>query len=176
MKRTKKPANGHRDTPQTDKSYLFKPLYEIGAEHLVNTMMGRPPLFPTPKDLLVECFKYFEWVNANPLYEEKGFAYQGNVARESFSKMRAMTLTGLQLFLGITDQTWRNYRDQSDFFGVVTYVEQAIYDQKFTGAAADLLNPKIIIRDLGLADKQELTGANGSPMTFRVKVDDDDSE
>jgi hypothetical protein len=175
MKRTKKP-NGHKDTPQTDKSYLFKPLYEIGAEHLVNSMVGKPRMFPTPKDLLTECFKYFEWVNANPLYEEKGFAYRGDVTKEPFAKMRAMTLTGLQLFLGISDQTWRDYRNKSEYLGVVTFVEQSIYDQKFTGAAADLLNPKIIIRDLGLADKQELTGANGSPMTFRVKVDDDDSE
>nr|WP_261640834.1 DNA-packaging protein [Erwinia mallotivora] len=34
--------------------------------------------------------------------------------------------------------------------------EQIIYNQKFTGAAADLLNANIIARELGLADKREV--------------------
>lgn len=41
---------------------------------------------------------------------------------------------------------------------VITQAEAVIYEQKFTGAAADLLNPNIIARDLGLADKKELSG------------------
>jgi hypothetical protein len=31
-----------------------------------------------------------------------------------------------------------------------------MYEQKFSGAAAGLLNPNIIARDLGLADKSEI--------------------
>ncbi|EOI7007498.1 terminase small subunit [Salmonella enterica subsp. enterica serovar Kentucky] len=34
-----------------------------------------------------------------------------------------------------------------DFCGVTTRAEQVIYDQKFSGAAADLLNANIIARD-----------------------------
>jgi hypothetical protein len=42
-------------------------------------------------------------------------------------------------------------------------IEKVIYNQKFTGAAADLLNSNIIARELGLSDKvqNEHTGANG---------------
>jgi hypothetical protein len=36
-------------------------------------------------------------------------------------------------------------------------VEEIIRTQKFEGASADLLNPNIIARDLGLADKQDNT-------------------
>ncbi|MDC9826565.1 terminase small subunit, partial [Devosia sp. ZB163] len=43
-------------------------------------------------------------------------------------------------------------------------VDEIIRAQKFEGAAAGLLNPNIIARDLGLADKQELTGKGGSPL------------
>ena len=53
-----------------------------------------------------------------------------------------------------------NYKNNPDFLGVVKEVEEIIYNQKFTGAAADLLNSNIIARELGLADKiaQETTG------------------
>ena len=40
----------------------------------------------------------------------------------------------------------------------------AIREQKFVGAAADFLNASIISRDLGLADKREISGPNGGPI------------
>ena len=86
----------------------------------------------------------------------KPFAYQGEVTQEPVAKMRAMTLTGLCLFLDISDDTWRNYRSNEDLLGVVSRAEKVIYDQKFSGAAADLLNANIIARDLGLAEKKEV--------------------
>jgi hypothetical protein len=47
---------------------------------------------------------------------------------------------------------------------VTTRVDEIIRTQKFQGAAADLLNPNIIARDLGLSEKSEITGANGAPL------------
>ena len=73
-------------------------------------------------------------------------------------KMRAMTQNGLFLFLGISPQTWANYRERDGFLEITARVESVIYEQKFTGAAADMLNPNIIARELGLADKKELSG------------------
>ena len=66
-----------------------------------------------------------------------------------------MTLSGLCLFIDIDLGTWDNYRKNQDFFRVTKEIEQIIYNQKFSGAAADLLNANIIARDLGLADKQQ---------------------
>lgn len=117
---------------------------------------GRSPTFRSADALWQACVEYFEWVEDNPLWEMKPFAYQGEVVQEPVPKMRAMTQTGLCLFLDISDDTWRNYRANQDFLGVVTRAEKVIYDQKFSGAAADLLNPNIIARDLGLADKREV--------------------
>ncbi|WP_142478635.1 DNA-packaging protein [Klebsiella oxytoca] len=117
---------------------------------------GRNPKFESSEELWKACVEYFEWVEENPLWEMRPFAYQGEVVQEPVAKMRAMTLTGLCLFLDISDDTWRNYRANNDLLGVVTRAEKVIYDQKFSGAAADLLNPNIIARDLGLADKREV--------------------
>ena len=117
---------------------------------------GRNPKFESGDQLWSACCEYFQWVEDNPLWEMKPFAYQGEVTQEPVAKMRAMTLTGLCLFLDISDDTWRNYRSNEDFLGVVSRAEKVIYDQKFSGAAADLLNANIIARDLGLAEKKEV--------------------
>ena len=67
-----------------------------------------------------------------------------------------MTLWGLTLFIGMSTTTWGKYRLKKDFIDITTRVEQIIKHQKFTGAAAGLLNPNIIARDLGLSDKQDI--------------------
>ena len=76
-------------------------------------------------------------------------------------KMRAMTIGGLCIFLDIDRTTWIEYASREGFSQVTTRVEAVIRDQKFTGASAGLLNPNIIARDLGLADKSEVTGKDG---------------
>ncbi len=131
---------------------------------------GRKPIFASPEDLWNAAVEYFEWVEANPLYEAKAFAFQGVVTVESLPKMRAMTIGGLCIFLDIDQTTWSEYGRREDFFRVVTRVEAIIRDQKFAGAAADLLNPNIIARDLGLADKSELSGKGGAPIEIEAKT------
>lgn len=131
---------------------------------------GRNPIFPTPDDLWSAVVEYFEWVEANPLLEEKVFNGKDGIVRASIAKMRAMTISGLCIFLDIGRRTWDEYRERPDFLPVVTRAEEIIRDQKFAGAAADLLNPNIIARDLGLADKSELTGKGGGPVEHAVSI------
>lgn len=138
--------------------------WEARASH------GRKPIFATPEDLWASCVEYFEWVEANPLYEDKLVTFQGHANHEPVAKMRAMTLAGLCFFLDIDDSTWRLYAARQDFIRVTTQAEQVIYQQKFSGAAADLLNANIIARDLGLADKSELTGKDGGPIQKETRA------
>lgn len=132
---------------------------------------GRDKLFASADALWEACCEYFEWVEANPLYEMKAFAYQGVVVQEPVAKMRAMTMGGLCIFLDIDETTWRAWRKSEDFSPVVLRVDKVIYEQKFTGAAADLLNPNIIARDLGLADKQDVT-TNGESLNKGRTLED----
>lgn len=116
---------------------------------------GRNPKFENPDQLWKACCEYFEWIENNPLYESKAFAFQGVVTQEAIPKMRAMTITGLTIFLDITIETWRTYRLREDLSEVTKRAEQIIYDQKFSGAA-DLLNANIIARDLGLKEQSQV--------------------
>ena len=113
---------------------------------------GRPPKFESPEALAAKCEAYFDWVHANPLYEAKAFS---NGLTVDLPKMRAMTIGGMCLHLGIALQTWRDYAAREDFSHATEWAEQVIRTYKFEGAAADLLSPNIIARDLGLVDKSE---------------------
>jgi hypothetical protein len=130
---------------------------------LMRASSGRKKIFKNPKALWKAACEYFEWVDENPLEEEKLFAYQGTITRSKISKIRAMTIDGLCLFLGVTRTTWDNYRANEDFVEITGQIENVIKGQKFAGAAADLLNANIIARDLGLKDGQDITSA-GKPI------------
>lgn len=106
-------------------------------------------------------------MDANPLQEAKAFAYQGTVTVKEMPKMRAMTIVGLCIFLDISLQTWHDYKAREGFVEVTGRVDEIIRTQKFQGAAADLLNANIIARDLGLAERSEHTGKDGSAIEFR---------
>jgi len=125
---------------------------------------GRNPIFATPDQLWEACVEYFQWVEEHPLIEYKVLSYMGEGFDHPVAKMRAMTQHGLYIFLDISPQTWANYRGKEDFVEIIERVENIIYEQKFTGAAADLLNPNIIARDLGLRDGTELTGKDGKDL------------
>ena len=114
---------------------------------------GRKPIFSSPEHLWEACCEYFEWNESNPLWETKSYQYQGMPVQDKIPKMRAMTKQGLVIFLDISMECWENYKKRDGFIGVTTRVEEIIYDQKFSGAAAEFLNANIIARDLGLADK-----------------------
>ena len=139
---------------------------------LARSSHGRNPIFSNPEQLRNACYEYFEWVENNPLYEEKIFHAQGVITKDTVAKIRAMTISGLCLFLDICENTWTNYKKQPDFLSITLEVEKVIYNQKFAGAAADLLNSNIIARELGLADKQqnEHTGVDGKPIAHSVEI------
>lgn len=85
--------------------------------------------------------------------------------------MRAMTIDGLCQFLDVTMSTWSEWRSsRPDLSEVMMRAESIIRRQKFEGASANILNANIIARDLGLADKQELSGG----MSINVSRDDAD--
>lgn len=118
-----------------------------------------------PELLWNEFIDYCKWIEDTPLFEMKVFPYKGDVTKVNVPKMRAMTITGFCLFADIGTTTFNEYESNKDFTDVTTRIKESIYSQKFEGAAAELLNPNIIARDLGLSDKKEITGAvKGAPI------------
>lgn len=107
-----------------------------------------------PQKLLETCIDYFEWCLKNPLIEKRVGFSKGEILEADVEHPRAMTIWGLSTFMGITDKTfyeWRRKRD--DLRPVLLWAEQIMKEQKFTGAAAGMLNANIISRELGLLEK-----------------------
>lgn len=122
---------------------------------------------PTVDEIWAKAREYFQWMDDHPLQEEQLFHYKGEVTSHAANKMRAYTWEGFAVFMGMTKQGIQLWRDGSagdDVKDLMEYIGQIIYTQKFEGAAANLLNSGLITRDLGLAERRELTGANGGPI------------
>lgn len=126
---------------------------------------GRPMKFDNPQEMIDAACEYFRWCDDNPLIS---IDFKGKDAvKVEIPKMRAYTLTGLCLFMGVNDRYWHHFKarclsaeDSEEtmkaFLPVMEHIESIIFEQKFTGAAADMLNPQIISKDLGLTDKIDL--------------------
>ncbi len=126
---------------------------------------GLSRIFETPADLEKVCIEYFEWADSNPLQEDKVF---GTGLRAKVAHPRALTQRGLCVYAGISQRTWRDYRQREEYAEICEMVEDIIFEQKFAGAAAGFFNATIIARDLGLADQQN------SNLTVVINQEDDD--
>lgn len=162
-----------RHLPKGAFEHRFKPgnrWWQMRSSH------GVKPKFDNPEDLWDACCEFFEWTDSNPLMEAKLVTYMGDGRLKEIPKMRAMTIGGLCIFIDISVAQWNNWQrhgDDSyrpDLLAVIRSAEEVIRNQKFGGAAADLLNANIIARDLGLADKKEIGGPDGGPIDFTVTV------
>jgi hypothetical protein len=126
----------------------------------IRSKHGREKLFETPEILWTAASEYFQWCDDNQLIEVD---FKGKDAdRVELPKMRAYTWDGLELYLDIYSlRDYKTNESYKDFSQVITRIEKIIYNQKFTGAAAGFLNPNIIARDLGLADKSDIKHSGG---------------
>ena len=132
---------------------------------------GRKMIFESPDKLWSCCEDYFEWVDSTPLFESKVFHSAGNVTKVPVQKMRAMTINGLCCYLNIGLQTWYDYKVREGFSDICERVESLIWCQKFEGAAANLLNPSIIAREIGLSDKIDANHSSNGIKVIELRTD-----
>lgn len=116
---------------------------------------GRPRAFGSPIEMWERAVEYFEWCEKSTINESKVFNNQGEIVNALIPHMRAMTQHGLCSFLNIGVSTWHDYKNKAEFSEVTEAIEQVMYEQKFTGAAAGMLKENIIARDLGIIDKDD---------------------
>lgn len=132
----------------------------------------QPRRYTSPEHMFADVMGYFKWISDFPLLEARSATYQGITEFYDLTKKRTPTLGGMQLFLGLQNKDWVEFRNgegvdpehSESFKRICEWVEMEIYRQKFENAAAGLLNPMIIARDLGLTEKSEITGKDGEPL------------
>lgn len=146
----------------TDKTYLARA--EIVREQ--KPKVGKPAFYQSSEEILHAAVEYFAWSDANPLYQRKTqfSATTGTFYAADHPLKRPWTIKGLCCYMGISHETWTNYKRNPDYNTTCLLIEDEIFQQKFAGAAAGFFNAAIIARDLGLADKQEVSGPGGGPI------------
>jgi hypothetical protein len=126
---------------------------------------GKQRVIEYPEELLEAAREYFEWVEENPMFEMKPYVIGAKVKMVEVPKARVPILRGLCAFIGISSDAWRRWKkERPDLLEALELIEDVIYENKFAGAAAGLFNAALVSRDLGLADKTEVTGAEGGPI------------
>lgn len=119
---------------------------------------GRDKILSSPDYLWEEAVKYFEATDKRKWVRKDWVGKDAiEVSRETETPY---TFTGLFLFLDIDENTWQRYRKEKpyeDFWAITARIDKIIYTQKFEGAAVGAFNANIIARDLGLADKKDVS-------------------
>lgn len=125
------------------------------AESLEPQGTSTSQTFRNEKDLLIECIKYFDFADANPLRKQVINWHKGKAKHAYVDIPRPYLTEGLCVFLGIQISTWQDWRERDDFGAVCKMVDAAIRDQKLAGAMAGFYNALIASRVMGLVDKTE---------------------
>lgn len=126
--------------------------------------VGRPRAY-TPEALEAKFEEYVEWVKANPRYSNKVLA-DGSVIPVPYE--RPLTLSSFAVFAGIVPETFRNFEEQEEYFGVCARVRARIESDQLEGAMCEQYNPTIASRVLHLADRQDVT-TNGKEITVAIQ-------
>ncbi|WP_375544452.1 terminase small subunit [Phaeobacter inhibens] len=110
----------------------------------------RPRKIKDPEQLAVHFVRYAHWIEDNPLLAEKVlFSQNESAVSVKVRKPRPMTIESFSAFLGISPRTWRYWRaNREDLAEKIIMIEDAIYDQLFCLAAANMLNANLINRKL----------------------------
>lgn len=139
---------------------------EIAREQKSCPGRGRPTVFRDADELMHSCLEYMQWIDRNPLFETQQ-KFSGTTCKfysAELPKKRPYTVGGMCIYLGVATPTWDDYRRNEKFRSTTVIIDDAIRNQKLEGAASGFFNPAIIARDLGLVDKQEVTGKDGGPI------------
>jgi hypothetical protein len=132
---------------------------------------GRPEKYDSPVALWAAAVSYFRWVKDHPIIVEEIIPYQGQANTNETKRYRPMTKQALCIHLGITTATWYDWKARRpDLEDVIDLIESVIWTNKLEGAAANLFNSAVIIREMGLRENMNVEQASESKSKIDVDM------
>lgn len=143
----------------------------------IRSRHGRKKLFNSPELLWEAACEYFAWCDENPMNSDEVKSKSAlknkeltEVERETKIRplARPYTLVGLCLYLGCSSSYFRQMKREydpdleEDFLTTLKNIEDAIYNQQFSGAAAGQFNANFIGKAIGLVEKTDHSSKDGS--------------
>ena len=125
--------------------------FEIGNIHWAlreSDDLKQPLLRPHE---LIERFKdYIEHLQNNPI--KVNVIQQKTGAVIEVPRARPWSVKGFCLHAGIAQNTFYGYANRDGYKNICKVIQDAVYVQKFEGAAVGIFNAPMIMRDIGLND------------------------
>lgn len=110
---------------------------------------GNPRLY-YPDELLSRFGDYYKWVQDNPLKRSTLVQKTGEVVEVPLG--RPMSILAFCLYAGMGQNTFYQYAKQVEYTEVISIIKDAVYCNKFEGAAVGIFSAAIMVRDLGLSE------------------------
>lgn len=112
----------------------------------------------------VEVFTNYLCDRGNKVWNKKEAIKSGDMAGTLIDLPNQMPLSieSFCVYANCSKQTFYNYEKEEgyeEYFDITTRMREIIESDQLDGATVGAYNPNIIARRLGLADKQEFTGA-----------------
>lgn len=108
-----------------------------------------------PHELIPHFNDYAEDVANNPIRVQEWDAKSGTYYY--IDKQRPLTIIAFCHFVGIARSTFDGWSKDPEYAPVCQVIRDAIYNNKFEGAAVGIFSATIMVRDLGLSDVREIT-------------------
>jgi hypothetical protein len=133
---------------------------------------GRPKNLKSPEQLWGLACDYFQMVDEMPA-ERQDFIRGGESAGRiiTLENVQPYNWAGFEDFLSeraviakLDDYKSNKDNRYSEYADVIARIRNAMFDQKFRGAAVGAFKENIIARDLGLTDKTESTLIQEQPL------------
>jgi hypothetical protein len=138
--------------------FCFKPGNELWRKGLAVTRV-----YETPEALWEAACGYFQWAQNSPYKEQRSAQYLGGFVYGNVDKVRAFTISGLCLYLGMSREWFNSLPKKEPIFSyVIGMIRDVIWEQKFTAAAAGLLDAGLIARELGIKDGLDTRNLNAN--------------
>lgn len=126
---------------------------------------GRPPLYDNPDDLQKKVDEYFEYVKG-----EKGMKVEGQEVEEWRREPEPLTISGLCLYIGFESrQSFYDYEEKEEFAYTIKTARLRIengYEKRLAGQ--NVAGAIFALKNLGWADRTEMSGPNGGPIELRT--------
>lgn len=136
---------------------------------------GREAIFKTPETMWEAAMEYFEATDARKWMKVE-FKGKDN-ERVEVPTDTPYTISGLCLFLDVSTSYFQEFetrinekkklnKKDREFIKTISRIRQIIWTQKFEGASVNAYNSAIIMRELGMYDKLQLSGDKGNPIVI----------
>lgn len=149
----------------------------------IRTPIGREKLFEDGPTLWAEACQYFAWCDANPWVRPELVKHQGVAEEYSVPLGRPYSLSGLCVYLGISQNYFQSSKAQlkaKDEKGrataidlgiieVIEQIEQVVRTQNVEGAMLNVYNANFTARMHGIADTVNNNGTGDAVLRITVR-------